>query len=134
MQIKEFEDGSNSVRSLESLRDLDYQTWQLVAYKPFDDQQQVVLRVVGYPGTLRINHPTDLEISSGRKNWQLADITMSNNALAQDSRQAAAEFDLTPLIADLKNDRPLRFELEGVFTELPIPPYLVSEWRSLIDD
>ncbi|MFN9945156.1 MAG: DUF3122 domain-containing protein, partial [bacterium] len=46
---------------------------------------------------------------------------------------AAAEFDLAPLLADLTNNRPLRLELPGVFTELPVPPYVVKEWRQLPD-
>ena len=44
---------------------------------------------------------------------------------------AAAEFDLDPLLKDLKNNRPLRLALRGGFSELPIPPYVVKEWRSI---
>ena len=57
--------------------------------------------------------------------------TLANPVLATDGREAAAEFALDPLLDDLSNNRPLRLALPGVFTELPIPPYVVSEWRSL---
>jgi hypothetical protein len=70
-------------------------------------------------------------VRGGRRTWELADITLDNAKLANDGRAAAAEFDLAPLIADLRQDRPLRLELPGVFTELPVPPYVVAEWRSL---
>ena len=40
---------------------------------------------------------------------------------------------LGPLLADLQQNRPLRLRLPGVFVELPVPPYVVAEWRSLPD-
>jgi len=128
------EDGSEVVRSLESLRDLDYQSWQVVAYRsgPPGPQAPLTLRIVGYPGKVRLDHPTPLQVSAGRRHWDLADITTANPKLATDSRDAAAEFDLKPLIDDLRKDRPLRLALRGVFVELPVPPFVVAEWRSLV--
>ncbi len=117
--------------SSEFLRDLDYETWQLVAYKSPINNDKLILRVIGYPGSLRIDHPLDLKVESGRKEWLLSDKTLLNDELAQDSRQAAAEFDLEQLIQDISQNRPLRLSLDGVFSELPVPPFLVKEWRSL---
>ena len=117
--------------STEFLRDLDYETWQLVAYKSPDNDEKLVLRIIGYPGNLRIDHPLPLNVESGRKNWKLDDVTLLNNELAEDRRQAAAEFDLDQLIQDLSQNRPLRLSLQGVFSELPVPPFLVKEWRTL---
>jgi hypothetical protein len=120
------------VRSLESLRDLDHRSWQVVAYRQAPPSAAAVrLRIVGYPGTVRLDHPTPLLVSSGRYLWELADLTLSSEKLAGDGRAAAAEFDLAPLLADLDRNRPLRLELAGVFRELPVPPYVVAEWRSL---
>ena len=127
----ENENGVAMVRSLESLRDLDYVSWQAVAYREGAAGGPVVLRIVGYPGKLRLDHPVDLQVFAGRREWSLPDITLDNAALAQDGRDAAAEFALSPLLADLSNNRPLRLVLPGVFTELPVPPYVVGEWRSL---
>ena len=117
--------------STEFLRDLDYETWQLVAYKSPNNDQKLVLRVIGYPGNLRIDHPLSLDVESGRKKWKLDDITLLNTELAEDNRQAAAEFDLENLLQDISQNRPLRLSLQGVFSELPVPPFLVKEWRSL---
>ena len=117
--------------STEFLRDLDYETWQLVVYKSPNNDERLVLRVIGYPGNLRIDHPLPLDVESGRKKWKLDDITLSNIELAEDSRQAAAEFDLENLLQDISQNRPLRLSLQGVFSELPVPPFLVKEWRSL---
>ena len=127
----ENEAGVAMVRSLESLRDLDYNSWQAVAYREGQPGQPVVLRLVGFPGRLRLDHPTSLQVLSGRREWDLDDTTLSNPFLASDGREAAAEFALDPLLDDLSNNRPLRLVLPGVFTELPVPPYVVGEWRSL---
>ena len=131
-EVAETEINSEMINaSSEFLRDLDYETWQLVAYKsPYNDDK-LILRVIGYPGSLRIDHPLDLKVQSGRKEWLLADKTLLNDELAKDSRQAAAEFDLDQLIQDISQNRPLRLSLDGVFSELPVPPFLVKEWRSL---
>jgi len=125
------ENGTTVVRSLESLRDLDYQSWQAVAYRSGPPGGPVTLRLVGYPGKLRLDHPTSLVVYGGRRQWQLDDITTANPKLATDGRDAAAEFNLSPLLADLRKNRPLRLELSGVFVELPVPPFVVAEWRSL---
>lgn len=125
------ERGQPVLRSLESLRDLDYQSWQVVAYREGPPGGSLKLRVVGYPGKVRLEHPTPLSVWSGRRRWQLPDLTLANPQLAADGRSAAAEFDLAPLLADLSRNRPLRLALPGVFTELPVPPFVVAEWRSL---
>ncbi|MFO7628027.1 MAG: DUF3122 domain-containing protein [Prochlorococcaceae cyanobacterium] len=131
IQASPEETGTGLVRSLESLRDLDYRSWQLVAYRQGPPGSPQILRIVGYPGRVRLDHPTPLEVWGGRSHWLLDDITLANPKLAADGRDAAAEFDLGPLLADLQQNRPLRLALPGVFTELPVPPYVVEEWRSL---
>ena len=117
--------------SSEFLRDLDFETWQLVAYKSPFFEDKLILRVIGYPGNLRIDHPTNLQVDSGRKQWLLNDKTLLNAELANDGRQAAAEFDLNELINNIDKNRPLRLSLSGVFSELPVPPFVVKEWRLL---
>ena len=121
-------------RSLESLRDLDDQTWQLIVYPSSKVSNNLILRIVGYPGYLRIDHPTNLLVNSGIKKWDLNDITTKNKVLHKTLNDSAAEFDLTPLVAALDKNRPLRFSLPGFINDLPIPPYLVSEWRSLAEE
>ena len=123
--------GELIVASSEFLRDLDFETWQLVAYKSPLFENKLILRVIGYPGNLRIDHPTELKVESGRKHWLLNDKTLLNRELANDGRQAAAEFDLDELIRNIDKNRPLRLSLSNVFSELPVPPFLVKEWRSL---
>ncbi len=120
-------------RSLESLKDLDYQTWQIIVYPSSKESKNLILRLVGYPGSLRIDHPTNLIVNSGRKTWDLKDITKNSKINVEILNDSAAEFDLSTLIAELDKNRPLRLRLPGLINDLPIPPYLVSEWRSLAE-
>ena len=119
-------------RSLESLRDLDCQTWQLIAYPSSKESKNLILRIVGFPGSLRVDHPTNLIVNSGRKTLYLKDITKSSTTKVEKLNDSAAEFDMTTLIAELDRNRPLTLRLPGLINDLPIPPYLVSEWRSLV--
>ena len=132
-EVHKYQDENSApmLRSLESLRDLDYQSWQAVAYRVGKPGSPVVLRIVGYPGKMRLEHPTSLLVQAGVKEWQLEDITLDNELLAKDGREAAAEFALDPLLNDLTNKRPLRLFLPGVFNEMPVPPYVVAEWRDV---
>ena len=135
-----YADSKNSVnnetkeikRSLESLQDLDYQTWQIIVYPSSQVSNNLILRIVGYPGSLRIDHPTNLKVIAGRRSWNLKDITKNSKIKSETLNDSAAEFDLSPLIAELDKNRPLRLSLPGLINDLPIPPYLVSEWRSLV--
>ena len=120
-------------RSLESLKDLDYQTWQIIVYPSSKESKNLILRIVGYPGSLRIDHPTNLIVNSGRKSWNLKDITKNSKINVETLNDSAAEFDISILIAELDKNRPLRIRLPGLINDLPIPPYLVSEWRSLAE-
>jgi len=120
-------------RSLESLKDLDYQTWQLIVYPSSKDSKDLILRIVGYPGSLRIDHPTNLRVNTGIKTWDLKDITKKSKIKVEILNDSAAEFDLSTLIAELDKNRPLRLHLPGLINDLPIPPYLVGEWRSLAE-
>ncbi len=126
-QKKEFK------RSLESIKDLDYQTWQIIVYPSSKESKNLILRIVGYPGSLRIDHPTNLIVDSGRKTWDLKDITKNSKITPEILNDSAAEFDLSILIAELNKNRPLRLRLPGLINDLPVPPYLVSEWRSLAE-
>ena len=89
-------------RSLESLKDLDYQTWQIIVYPSSKESKNLILRIVGYPGSLRIDHPTNLIVNSGRKTWYLKDITKDSRIKVEKFNDGAAEFDLSTLIPELK--------------------------------
>ncbi len=130
-KMSENNDGELIKRSLESMQDVNSQTWQIIVYPSSKISNNLTLRIVGYPGSLRVDHPTNLQVNSGRKSWYLSDITKKNRVKAETMDDSTAEFNLSPLIADLDKNRPLRISLPGLIKDLPIPPYLVAEWRSL---
>ena len=134
LKITEIEEEVKFQRSLESLRDFDYQTWQLIVYQSPNTPKNLILRIVAYPGSLRFDHPTDLLVSSGIKNWHLRDITTRSNDQIGVLNDSAAEFDLKPLVDELDKNRPLIISLPGVINDLVVPPYLVSEWRKLFNN
>ena len=131
MKATETNEYKDLKRSLESLQDMDYQTWQLIVYPRSNSSRDLILRIVGYPGSLRMDHPTLLLVSSGRKNWYLKDVTQKSKIQIGYLNDSAAEFDISLLIDDLKKNRPLKLSLPGLIHDLSIPPYLVSEWREL---
>ena len=53
--------------SSEFLRDLDFETWQLVAYKSPLFEDKLILRVIGYPGNLRTVSYTHLTLPTNRE-------------------------------------------------------------------
>ena len=132
-KISGYNDEKLIKRSIESLRDRNNQTWQIIVYPSSKISNNLTLRIVGYPGSLRIDHPTNLQVNSGRKKWDLSDITKKNLGKVETMNDSAAEFNLSPLISDLNKNRPLRITLPGLIKDLPIAPYLVSEWRSLAE-
>ncbi len=111
-------------RILEKLLDFDYRTWQLVVYSSPDYSGRLILQIVCHLRELRIEHPINLIARSGIKNSNLKDITLKNNKLPRDLSEGAAEFEITPLITDLRKNRPLRLSLTGVFSDLLIPPLI----------
>ena len=78
IQASPQETGTGLVRSLESLRDLDYQSWQVVAYREGPQGGALRLRIVGYPGRMRQEQPTPLLVSSGRLLWELENVTLAS--------------------------------------------------------
>ena len=51
--------------SNECLRDLDFETWQLVAYKSSLFEDKLILRVIGYPGNLGLIIPLNWGLNQG---------------------------------------------------------------------
>lgn len=99
----------------------------------FQRVQEFNFKNCGLSSSLRIDHPTSLMVNSGRKTWDLKDITKKSKINVESLNDSAAEFDLSTLIAELDKNRPLRLSLPGLINDLPIPPYLVREWRSLAE-
>ena len=95
-------------RSLEIIRDFDCKTWKIFGYPSSQESKNFILRIVVYPGSLRIDHPINLIFNSGRKTLDLKDINKNNKMKVKTFNDTDAEFDMSILIAALDKNRPLR--------------------------
>ena len=66
-----------------------------------------------------------IALKNGKSKW------ITNEESRSQVHSFRAEFDLDELIKNLDKNRPLRLSLSGVFSELPVPPFVVKEWRSI---
>jgi len=118
------------IRSLQTLRDRTNQAWQVVFYKRVQHglTQSLHLRLVGFPCGVALQHPSALKITTGtEKVWMATETAPVTDALN------VAEYDLFEVMRQLTATTPLRLTVpvQGESIELPIPPFVVEEWRKV---
>lgn len=130
--VHTYPEGNDRVmyRSLQTLRDRTDQAWQVVLYKRMQGGQteSIHLRLVGFPGGLALEHPHPLKITTGTERvWLAAETAPVTDAVN------VAEYDLFEVMRQLNSTTPLRLTLplERQAIELPIPPFVVEEWRQV---
>ncbi|MBW4582947.1 MAG: DUF3122 domain-containing protein [Tildeniella nuda ZEHNDER 1965/U140] len=133
--VHTYPEGNDRVmyRSLQTLRDRTDQAWQVVFYKRMQGGQteSIHLRLVGFPGGSALEHPHPLKITTGTERvWLAAETAPVTNAVN------VAEYDLFEVMRQLNSTTPLRLTLplEGTAIELPIPPFVVEEWRQVAQE
>lgn len=130
-------------RSLQTLRDRSNRAWQVVLFKRMqsDQVESLHLRLVGFPGVTELEHPQPLQITTGTEQvWQAPDALRGG-----EFDPNVGEYDVLAMLTQLDSNTPLRLAMpvkqraitpsqfpEGVI-ELPIPPFVVQEWRQLVD-
>lgn len=120
-------------RSKQSLRDRQDLSWQVILFKrvKLGQVQEIHLRLVGFPGLTEFAHrqPLSLTTPTG-KTWlaeDVVDLSLPKNV---------GEYDVFNILLKIENDIPLELALplaETKIVELPVPPYVVKEWRKLLD-
>ncbi|MDY7022020.1 MAG: DUF3122 domain-containing protein [Cyanobacteriota bacterium] len=120
-------------RSKQSLRDRHDLSWQVILFKrvKFGQVHEVHLRLVGFPGLTEFVHREALRLTSATgQTWQaedVVDLSLPKNV---------GEYDLFQFMLQVENDIPLELDLPLVAsqkTTLPVPPYIMKEWRKLLD-
>jgi hypothetical protein len=130
--VHTYPEGSNGVmyRSLQTLRDRSNQTWQVVLYKRVQGglTQTLHLRLVGFPGGAALEHPHPLKITAGTEHVWLATETPPVTDTPN-----VAEYDLLEVMRELNATTPLRLTVpvQGQPIELPVPSFVVEEWREV---
>ncbi|PSB34430.1 DUF3122 domain-containing protein [Stenomitos frigidus] len=117
-------------RSLQTLRDRTDQAWQVVFYKRVQGGQteSIHLRLVGFPGGAALEHPHPLKITTGTERVWLAAETDTVTDVPN-----VAEYDLLEVMRQLTATTPLRLTLplQKTAIDLPVPPFVVEEWRQV---
>jgi len=122
-------------RSQQSLRDDRDRAWQLILFKRMNLGQlnSVHLRLVGFPGKTEVVRTQPLKITARTQEvW-----TASNLVEQLELPTNVGEYDLLKVITQLDADLPLQLELflqHGQVAKLLVPPFVVREWRSLMDE
>lgn len=134
--IHKYPETANQVmyRSVQSLRDAQEKAWQLVLYKRVNYGliQDFHLRIVGFPGSI-LPHPIPVELYREKlKIGVAADLTLDWLNLPEN----VGEYDFRELITKIESNSPLRILLprEKYPIEILIPPFVVKEWRLLLED
>lgn len=133
--IHRYPEGENAVlyRSTQSLRDRSDLSWQLVLFKRLKSNQldTLHLRIVGFPGRIELPHRIPLKITTTTgQTWiseDVVDLSLPSNV---------GEYDVLEMLTQLEKDIPLTLfiPMEGDHVaELVIPPFVVKEWRKVLD-
>lgn len=120
-------------RSKQSLRDRQDLSWQVILFKriKFGQVNEIHLRLVGFPGLTEFAHREPLQLTTATgQTWQaedVVDLSLPKNV---------GEYDVFKILQQIEKDIPLELSLPLVDYEiikLPVPPYVVKEWRKLLD-
>ncbi|MBE9012262.1 DUF3122 domain-containing protein [Pseudanabaenaceae cyanobacterium LEGE 13415] len=120
---------ANSIlyRSLSKLQDDRDRAWQVVFYKrfPLGQSDTIHLRLVGFPGLVKLDHDQPLEIEANRSLLSAKDVTPNNFSIAH-----VGEYDFKPVLTQLDTDTKLtlRVHLDGGEARLKIPQETALEW------
>ncbi|WP_084669083.1 DUF3122 domain-containing protein [Spirulina major] len=126
-------------RSKASIRDLNRQTWQAIAFTHTygDHRDPVLLRIVGFPDLTPLDHeqPLILETSLGKR-FQLPNVSTKIKRDPSEIPDNVAQYDITSIIPDLDPAIPCLLSVptqsQSLFI-LKIPPRLIQEWQSILE-
>ena len=137
--IRTFEEapGQALTQSRTTLKDEFGNRWQAIAFKRIkpDGSQIGALRLVGVPGTVRIDrsHPLLLKDSLGNT-LTAEDASGSIFTDADNPEPHIGQYDLQPILGDLRPELPLELQLpliDGDPIVLQIAPQIVQEWKQV---
>lgn len=115
------------IRSLQSLRDVQEQSWQVIFYERRQGAEHLSarLRLVGFPSATP-SHQMPLMVEQAGQQVSLSNVTEQDAQLSAN----VAEFDAAPLLPLLDRVTPLRLELDADVV-LTVPPFVVKEWAAI---
>lgn len=128
---KEYEaPGQVLYKSRHSLRDRSGNSWQLIFFKRYQDDNlsSISLRVVGFPGVVEVAYPQPLQITTSSGEFSAQDMFA-----AESPAPNVGQYDLQEILPQLPTTSSIRLLIPNQKTGYPvrIPGSLVLEWQSL---
>lgn len=121
-------------QSRQSFKDQDGHSWQIIAFKRLTPgaSNSLELRLVGFPGTVAIDHGQPLVLINSL--GKLLTATDDSATIFQGAEPAGnvGQYNLQPLLPDLPPEIPLKLmvpTLNHAPVRLSIPPELIAEWQ-----
>ena len=124
--------GQMLYQSRQTLRDPRGNSWQAIVFKRTqpDGESNLVLRLVGFPGTVALDHPCPLTIvSSLGQKFTTTDIT--DRILTEEDISNVGQYDLQPVIWSLRPELPIKLSLEtqeNAKISLFVSSRVIQEW------
>lgn len=119
----------------QTLHDQHGNTWQAIAFKRLrlDEQASVELRLVGFPGTVAIDHTQPLILTNSLGKTVAADDS-SNLFEGRQPEPYIGQYNLQTLLPQLQAEIPLKLSLptsNGEYRQLLVSPAFIQEWQAL---
>ncbi len=126
-------------QSRQTLKDQQGSSWQAIAFKRIrpDDTDVIYLRLVGFPGTVAIDHSQPLILTDSMgKTLTAADVSQEMFSDKTQIKPDVGQYDLQPILMQLESAIPLRLTLSMLDQSeiiLNVSPEMIGEWRSLTE-
>lgn len=124
--------GQTLYQSRQSLKDQEGQTWQIVLFKRVkpDAEEEINLRLVGFPGAVSFQHPAPLIIHPNREETvELTDIFATENP-GENVGQFLIPADFQKL--EVNGIWDLDLPLKGEKRQIKVPYFVLQEWQTLL--
>lgn len=137
--IRGFEEkpGQTVYQARDTLKDQAGRTWQAIVFKRIKSDGTTVfnLRLVGFPGSVRIDRSQPLQLSNSLGDSLNAPDASSQMFSDVDAPEPhIAQYDLQPILAKLRWELPWRLTLQtesGEMIALSVPPAFLMDWQTL---
>jgi hypothetical protein len=134
-QIEEYP-GQMLYQSRQTLRDQTGKSWQAIAFKRIhpEGSASVSLRLVGFPGAVKLDHTQPLTLSTSMGQTLTAKDISSEISLEKPTLENVAEYDIKSVLPELQSEIPLHLTLpvvSGSAVELEIPFTAIQEWQTI---
>ena len=134
-QIEEYP-GQMLYQSRQNLRDQTGKSWQAIAFKRIHSEgsASVSLRLVGFPGTVELDHTQPLTLITSMGQTLTAQDISSEISQDTSTQTNVAEYDIKSVLPELQSEIPIHLTLpvvSGSAVELEIPFTAIQEWQTI---